>query len=163
MTKLRIQLLLSLLLPILALTTAGCAGIGQSGQAGLTPASAKPQTEFALAPESILPSFVQKASPQVKEAYRFAIANPEVLKKIPCYCGCGKMGHQNNLQCYLKELKPDGSIAFDNHANGCTTCVDITQDVMRLMHQGKDLKSIRAYIDQNYSQYGPSTNIEPVQ
>ena len=33
---------------------------------------------------------------------------------------------------------------------------------MRLMKEGKDLKDIRAYIDAEYSKYGPSTNTEPI-
>ena len=74
--------------------------------------------DLALAPESALPDFVSDAPPQVKEAYRFAIANPDVLTKFPCYCGCGAMGHKSNLQCYIKETRPDGSIEFDNHAFG---------------------------------------------
>jgi hypothetical protein len=31
------------------------------------------------------------------------------------------------------------------------------------MDQGKDLKEIRAYVDAEYSQYGPSTDTEPIQ
>jgi len=76
------------------------------------------QVELKMAPESELPEFVSQAAPQVKEAYRFAIANPEVLSDFPCYCGCGSMGHQNNLQCYIKEVRADGSIEFENHAFG---------------------------------------------
>jgi len=76
------------------------------------------QVELTLAPESALPDFVRNAPPQVREAYRFAIANPDVLSKFPCYCGCGAMGHQNNLQCYIKEFRADGSIEFENHAFG---------------------------------------------
>ena len=34
---------------------------------------------------------------------------------------------------------------------------------MRLMQEGKDLKEIRAYIDGEYSQYGPPTDTEPIQ
>jgi hypothetical protein len=34
---------------------------------------------------------------------------------------------------------------------------------MRLMAEGKDKKEIRAYIDAEYSQYGPSTDTEPLQ
>jgi hypothetical protein len=71
-----------------------------------------------MAPESALPDFVQDAPPQVKEAYRFAIANPDVLSYIPCYCGCGAVGHQSNRDCYVKEVRPDGSLEFDNHAFG---------------------------------------------
>jgi len=34
---------------------------------------------------------------------------------------------------------------------------------MRLMREGKEAKEIRAYIDAEYSQYGPSTDTEPIQ
>lgn len=71
-----------------------------------------------LAPESSLPEFVSQAAPQVKEAYRFAMANPDILSAFPCYCGCGAVGHQSNLHCYIKEVRADGSIDFDNHAFG---------------------------------------------
>jgi hypothetical protein len=83
-----------------------------------TDATGMVQEQLTLAPESALPDFVRDAAPQVQEAYRFAIANPEVLSKFPCYCGCGAMGHQNNLQCYIKEIRADGSIEFENHAFG---------------------------------------------
>lgn len=33
---------------------------------------------------------------------------------------------------------------------------------MRLMREGKDLREIRAYIDAEYSKYGPSTDTEPI-
>lgn len=78
----------------------------------------KSAREYTLAPESALPAFVSSAPPQVKEAYRFAIANPDVLSAFPCYCGCGAMGHENNLQCYIKEVQSDGTIVFENHAFG---------------------------------------------
>ncbi|RME41938.1 MAG: hypothetical protein D6796_15140, partial [Caldilineae bacterium] len=50
--------------------------------------------------------------------YRFAIANPDVLAQYPCYCGCGGMGHKNNRDCYIREMRPDGSIEFETHAFG---------------------------------------------
>ncbi len=78
----------------------------------------KKQSSFALAPESALPDFVRDAPPQVREAYRFAIANPDVLQAFPCYCGCGSVGHTNNLDCYIQEIQPDGAIVFENHAFG---------------------------------------------
>jgi hypothetical protein len=34
---------------------------------------------------------------------------------------------------------------------------------MRMMREGKDLQEMRAYIDAEYSQYGPPTNTEPLQ
>ncbi|MCB0192073.1 MAG: hypothetical protein KDJ65_09025 [Anaerolineae bacterium] len=103
------HLIFSLVLLLLAIGVAAC---------GNAIASPESQVELKLAPESELPEFVSQAAPQVKEAYRFAIANPEVLSAFPCYCGCNAVGHQNNLQCYIKEVQTDGSIEFENHAFG---------------------------------------------
>lgn len=99
---------------LVVLLLAAAVIIGACGGDTAAPAG----VEFKLAPESALPDFVSEAAPQVKEAYRFAIANPDILSRFPCYCGCGAMGHQNNLQCYIKEVRADGSIEFENHAFG---------------------------------------------
>jgi hypothetical protein len=133
--------------------------------AGLSACGASPAAspEVTLASESALPDFVRAMPPQVKEAYRFAIANPDTLQKIPCYCGCGAMGHKSNYNCYIKNANTNGQIDFDDHATGCSICVDITRDVMRLQREGKALKDIRAYIDATYSKYGPPTNTGPVE
>ncbi len=42
-----------------------------------------------LAPPSQLREDILKQPLTVREAYQFALANPDVLSKIPCYCGCG--------------------------------------------------------------------------
>ena len=74
-------------------------------------------TDLQLAPLSDMPDYVQQAAPEVQEAYRFAVANPEALEHIPCYCGCNSLGHMNNTECYVKRFNPDGTVAeFDNHA-----------------------------------------------
>jgi hypothetical protein len=54
----------------------------------------------------------------VWEAYRYAAANPEVLGYIPCFCGCNHHGDTSNLECYIDERKPDGSVRYDPHAAG---------------------------------------------
>ena len=72
---------------------------------------------YALAPESALPENLRKAPPNAREAYRFAIANRDVLRQIPCYCGCGAE-HQSNAECYIKEVKADGSVVFDPMSYG---------------------------------------------
>lgn len=109
-----------------------------------------------------MPAEVQKAPVTVSEAYRFAVANPDALKNVPCYCGCGAMGHTSNYSCYVKEVKSSGEVVFDEHALGCSICVDIAQDVMKMTQDGKSPQEIRTTIDQTYSQYGPS-NMAPAQ
>jgi hypothetical protein len=41
-------------------------------------------------------------SGRVAEAYRIAREVPELLERMPCYCGCYVSDrHQNNLDCYV--------------------------------------------------------------
>lgn len=103
-----------------------------------------------------MPAEVQAAPVSVQQAYQFAAANPDLMKQIPCYCGCGDIGHTSNYSCYVSGVDDKGIITFDNHAMGCSICVDITQDVMRMLKDGKSPGDIRASIDATYARYGPS-------
>jgi hypothetical protein len=109
-----------------------------------------------MTPLDSLPAEVRQAPASVREAYQFAAANPEVLRSVPCYCGCEAMGHTSNLACYVSEVGPAGEITFDSHALGCSICVDITQDTMRMLRQGASVEEIRAYVDSTYAAFGPS-------
>jgi hypothetical protein len=109
-----------------------------------------------MASMSGMPAEVQSAPVSVQQAYQFAIANPEVLKQIPCYCGCGNIGHTSNYSCYVTGVDAKGVISYDNHALGCSLCVDITQDTMRMLKDGKSPGEIKAGVDSTYSKYGTS-------
>lgn len=74
--------------------------------------------EIELAPLSALPAQIQHSPTNVQEAYRFAVTNQELVSQFPCYCGCASVGHESNLDCYINEIEPDGSILFDDHAYG---------------------------------------------
>ena len=132
--------LLTVLAPLLAAT--GCA--------------ADSSHDLKMAPMNMLPAKMQSAPTRVREAYQFAIANPDALKNVPCYCGCGANGHTSNYSCYVKQSKGDGTYIFDEHALGCSVCVDITQDVMRYSRAGKSPGDIHAAIVSTYSQFGPA-------
>jgi hypothetical protein len=103
-----------------------------------------------------LPVEIQSAALAVRDAYLFAVANPEILQEIPCYCGCGTMGHTSNLSCFASPTE-EGALEFDSHALGCSICVDIAQDVMRLMRQQAQLSEIQSFVHSRYSRYGPPT------
>ncbi len=113
-------------------------------------------SDLNMAPMSQMPAEVQSAPVTVREAYQFAAANPDVMKNIPCYCGCGDIGHTSNYSCYVSGVDDKGKVTFDNHALGCSICVDITQDAMRLLKEGKTVPEIKAYVDATYSKYGTS-------
>ncbi len=112
------------------------------------------ERQMASGPLAHLPDYVQKATPEVQAAYQFAIDNPEILKQIPCYCGCAKtLGHKHNLACYITAYKPDGSVAqFTDHAVYCTVCLDITQTVMTMVKDGKAIPEIQQTINKRYAQ-----------
>lgn len=127
----------------MAISLQGC---GTSSAAG----------QLHLMPMEDLPEALQQAPSAVRQAYQFAAANPEVLRALPCYCGCGNVGHTSNLDCYITKLDESGTIRFDNHALGCTLCVDITHDAMRLLREGHELPALREFVDARYARFGPS-------
>jgi Protein of unknown function with PCYCGC motif len=129
-------------------------GNGNAAPTRATPAASN--ADVKMAPLAGMPVDVKSAPATVQQAYEFAVANPDVLKQIPCYCGCGAMGHTSNYACYVAGKNADGTLKFESHALGCSTCVDIALDTMRLLKAGKTVKEIRAYVDNKYSQYGPS-------
>lgn len=142
-TALQMALLL-LLLVIASLAGAGCS-------------SPQPEHTVAMAAANSMPVEIAGEPRRVLEAYRFAAANPDVLSRIPCYCGCGPMGHTSNYDCFWQA---DGTV--ERHATGCGICVDIAQDVRQALGQGRSLTEIRAQIDGDYSRFGPSTDTPPV-
>lgn len=80
--------------------------------------SAGAKHRYKLAPESILPPDIRKAPEDVREAYRFAIANRDTLRYIPCYCGCGEQGHTSNASCYFQDNSTPEKPVFDRMSLG---------------------------------------------
>ena len=142
-SKVRKLLFLSVIVVLLSTAMSACSTQNQS-------------SDLNMMPMSQMPAEVQSAPVTVQTAYQFAAANPDIMKNIPCYCGCGNVGHTSNYSCYVSGVDAKGAITFDHHALGCSLCVDITQDVMRMTREGKSPQEARAYIDANYSKYGPS-------
>lgn len=125
--------------------------------ASLLPAcSAQTQSNLHMMPIGEMPAAVQASASVVQQSYQFAAANPDVLKGVPCYCGCGSIGHTSNYSCYVTGVDAQGKVTYDNHALGCSLCVNITQDTMRLLKEGRSVPEIKAYVDATYSKYGTS-------
>jgi hypothetical protein len=145
------KLLLRTLVPVFLLIALAGAISGCSRGEG-----SQKTSDLIMAPLADMPDDVRSAPVTVQDAYRFAVGNPDLMQQLPCYCGCGAMGHTSNYACYVSGQNADGSPIYDSHALGCSICVDITQDAMRLLKEGKSVPEIRSYIDSTYSQYGPS-------
>jgi hypothetical protein len=62
----------------------------------------------------VWPAFVTRHGPEIQQMYAFQITNGELMKYMPCFCGCqNEDGHQNNRDCYVKAVNPDGSVVLD--------------------------------------------------
>lgn len=110
-----------------------------------------------------LPGYA-KTSKQVAMAYAYAMENPEILEKIPCYCGCympmpehGGFEHRNNKNCYLKD---DGS--WVKHGSECDVCVYITLEVKEGLAGGLSINQVRDRIDAEYRGHGTPTRTPPL-
>lgn len=141
---------------ILSLAGGLLTGCGAATAASSSSSATATEHEMSMAPMSMMPDEVKSAPLVTQQAYQFAVAHPEVTQHIPCYCGCGAMGHTSNYACYVENVAADNTVKFDLHAIGCSICVDITLDAMRLTKEGKSPQDIKAYVDKTYSQYGPS-------
>ena len=88
----------------------------------------------------------------VRATYDFAAQHPEVLKYVPCYCGCGSQGHSANESCFVARRDAKGNVLeWDTHGFGCTICVDVAREAMQLYSSGADVVSIRTAIEKRWS------------
>ncbi len=91
----------------------------------------------------------------VKEAYAFAMDNPEALDGVNCYCGCMQHSHSGRihkrglLDCFMKE---DGS--FERHASECDMCLRDAMQVKQMFESGSSKEQIKQAIDSKYAKQG---------
>lgn len=65
----------------------------------------------------VWPDFVTDAGPEVRRMYEFQITHGELMRYMPCFCGCGRnAGHRNNRDCYVERVNADGSVVLDSMA-----------------------------------------------
>jgi hypothetical protein len=54
----------------------------------------------------------------VQAAYEFAARHPEVLGQLPCFCGCDKLGHRSNHDCFVAARDAGERVTWDAHGMG---------------------------------------------
>jgi hypothetical protein len=98
----------------------------------------------------------------VRQVYEFAARHPEVLKYVPCYCGCERVGHNGNHDCFVKARGANGTVtAWDSHGMGCAICIDVANDALALFNAGASPPQVRAAIDRKYAASFPSSTPTP--
>ncbi len=133
---------------LLMLAACGQSGGEESGHAHRAPnGDLREETASAQA----LPSFLSQQPSQTRLAYQAAASFHETLQRIPCYCGCGETaGHRSNLNCFIHEIREDGSVVWDDHGTRCGVCVTIALQSAQLKSEGKSDLEIRRFIDSAY-------------
>ena len=56
------------------------------------------------------PEFVKALPADWQGAYSFALARPDVLQWLPCYCGCAGIEHRSNLDCFFVRREVKGTL-----------------------------------------------------
>jgi hypothetical protein len=89
---------------------------------------------------------------QMRAIYDFVGQHPEVLKFVPCYCGCESNGHPHNESCFVKSRDARGNVTeWDMHGFGCAICVDVARESMLMFNSGADAVAIRAAIEKKWT------------
>jgi hypothetical protein len=102
------------------------------------------------APSIAPPPLVATLSPdlftgRVRDAYQAAKEIPDILKYLPCYCGCfAGLQHQNNLFCFA-----------DKHGEICDMCQTIALEAKKMNGEGMPVEKIGEAIR---TRYGPSAH-----
>lgn len=155
---------------VMAIALAACAGEPSSSPApasSASSASAASRTARA-AYEGELPPLpeVQFASarpaPLTRAAYEFAARHPEVLRYVPCFCGCERHGHRHNEDCFVAAREPGGRPVWSPHGIGCGICIDVAREAARMHAAGAGVAEIREAIDRKYKSEYPTSTATPL-
>ncbi len=109
-----------------------------------------PQTKF---PPLRLPAYAPARSPEViTAAYKFAAEHPEVLSYVPCFCGCERMGHHGNEDCFVQKRGANGDVTeWTEHGMECTVCLDVAQQAMQMYASGASVRDIRSAVERKWA------------
>jgi len=99
-----------------AATAAAACTPGQGGQ-GSRPLDDLPGL-YARPDRDEWPAELRRLPADVQAMYRYAAANREVLRWMPCMCGCVNGGHASNFDCYVRDVLPDGRVRLDTMSFG---------------------------------------------
>lgn len=102
---------------------------------------------------SELPAFLDGKPEDMRLVYQMAGTAEDILEYMPCYCGCGESaGHGSNFNCFIDEIREDGSVVWDDHGTRCLVCLETAVTAVQMKQEGKSMKEIRDAIDEQYNE-----------
>jgi hypothetical protein len=92
---------------------------GQTASKSPPPAPSKAAMSVTMPPIPTLGYSPGRPVEITRAAYKFAAEHPEILKYVPCYCGCESSGHPHNESCFVKRRDAKGNVTeWDTHGYG---------------------------------------------
>lgn len=127
-----------------------------------TPAPASPASDprFLAADLPLLPIGVDRGVmplPVIRTAYEFAARHPEVMKYVPCFCGCERSGHNDNHDCFVSARDSGNKVtAWEPHGLVCEICISVAQQAWQMHNSGASVSAIRTSIEKKYASIATS-------
>ena len=135
------------------LVLAGCSPGGETEAATSSPAAAPSPTSLPVPPAEGLPDYAYRSADALR-GYEIAVAEQELVSRLPCYCGCGQdPKFKSLLSCFMDE---NGE--FNSHGANCQVCLEEAEDAFRWKAEGHSTKQIRGLIDTAYEGRGDPTD-----
>ena len=98
----------------------------------------------------------------ITAAYKFAADHPEILSYVPCFCGCERMGHHGNEDCFVQKRGANGDVTeWTEHGMECTVCIDVATRSMRMFNAGAAVTDIRAAVEKEWSAHATTHTPTP--
>lgn len=153
------------LLTLVCVVAAAADAPGAAQRAGSAPAAItpmKPAPPGKLPPLPAVNYAPVRPMAVVQQVYEFAARHPEVLQYVPCYCGCERIGHKGNHECFIKSRAASGQVLeWDAHGIGCAVCLEVGKRAMLLFNEKKSVADIRATIDREFGSRSPTQTPTP--
>jgi hypothetical protein len=135
--------------------------VGMPNGQGMGDSTTLPSPEEIAAAWDLRPAYVSHSGHETESAYAFAVARPDIVEWMPCYCGCASLDHRSNLECFLERRQAGAPIVFEEHASYCEICVKTALMAKQMLGQGATLVQMRAAVDATYGGLGvPGTPTE---
>lgn len=87
----------------------------------------------------------------LRGVYGYAATRADLLSRIPCFGGCATEGHRSVLNCFVANVRSDGTRMWTDPSFNCEMCVQIVREVMLMERRGLPADEIQRTIDQQYS------------
>ena len=146
-TKVTVLLLVSLLV------LAACGKADKGLSVGESEQISNGDLQEVTASAEILPTFLDDKPEEMRLVYQVAGTATEIIEWMPCYCGCGESAeHGSNMNCFIDEIREDGSVVWDDHSTRCPVCLETAVQSVKMTQEGKSLLEIRTIIDETYNE-----------